>query len=58
MLQIGDTVTLNSGGLVMKIVRFDGTDVVVKYETEDIFPLPCVRIAAQSVNPSPTIPLF
>jgi hypothetical protein len=43
MLQIGDIVQLNSGGLEMRVVGFDNQDVVVRYEAEDRFPLPCLK---------------
>ena len=43
MLQIGDIVTLNSGGLEMTVIGFDGKNVEVKYETTDEFPAACLK---------------
>jgi len=43
MLQIGDTVQLNSGGLEMTVIACDGQNARVKYEAEDEFPSACLR---------------
>ena len=43
MLQIGDIVTLNSGGLRMEVVSIDGPTAVVKYEIDEQYPLSCLR---------------
>ena len=45
MLQIGDIVQLNSGGMNMVVISCsgDGKTARVKYQTEDDFPVPCLR---------------
>jgi hypothetical protein len=47
MLKIGDIVQLNSGGLEMTVVDCDGKNATVTYETEDSFPVPCLRKVEQ-----------
>ena len=43
MLQIGDIVQLNSGGLEMRVVSCDGKNATVVYEAEETYPLACLR---------------
>ncbi len=43
MLQIGDIVQLNSGGLKMEVVSIDGPIAVVKYEIDEQYPVSCLR---------------
>lgn len=50
MLQIGDIVQLNSGGLEMKIVGFENDEVVVRYEAEDRFPRPCLKKVTEGTS--------
>lgn len=50
MLQIGDIVQLNSGGLEMTVVGLDGQNAVVRYEAEDEFPIACLKRVARQAS--------